>query len=620
MTLREYVTRRLIDSLVTLFFILLLNFFLFYRGRPQNVGQLLNLFLTFPQQFPLYLKFVFFEGFGPFYAGTVLDNIMRWLPFSLVLWVFSAALILAVGIPFGVLASFKRGRKVDALLTICLIMPCLVPGWWLAKFTFYSIGDYFHLPVWGWYSDRWLFVDPWSNPAGFAIDVMKHMMIPLIALTLGLTGLYFLFSRNSMLDITTEEYITTAKAKGLGPRSIMFRHALRNALLPITAMVALLPSILLNASVGIEFAASNPGIGIMLKHSLVDAKGEVLSGPSPILQAVFLMLAVSMVVGHFFFDVVHHALDPRLKTDGGGLAKISEKVSVSLGIRRLRNWRIFWRRFRQGKSGLIGLAIVLFFAFLAFSAPFLPVHRPDRFFRTSLPPCFEHLLGTNTDGQDVLSLLVWGTRVTFVEGVGAMVMALTIGCVIGLLSGYFDGRWYAYLLERITDVFLSMPFFVFVLYFRMGTGPLQWLVGIALATWPFTAKMVRSQVILEKEKLHVEAAKALGASNPYIMLHHVLPNAFSAIASSAIYVVTVAITLQSTLDYLGLERNLWSRIDPVTNAPFISWGTMLSYGTTSFEMTRKLWISLPPAIFMILLGIALVAISNRVAYALNPKL
>jgi ABC-type dipeptide/oligopeptide/nickel transport system permease subunit len=130
-------------------------------------------------------------------------------------------------------------------------------------------------------------------------------------------------------------------------------------------------------------------------------------------------------------------------------------------------------------------------------------------------------------------------------------------------------------------------------------------------------------VILAKEKPSIEAAKAIGANDRHILWHYVLPEAIPVMVSSVVYIATIVLAMQSTLDYFGFRRNWWSHsldAPALKSAPYVSWGTILSYGTINASLVMPWWTLLPAAFCIALLGLSMVLISNKVADALNPEL
>jgi len=283
--------------------------------------------------------------------------------------------------------------------------------------------------------------------------------------------------------------------------------------------------------------------------------------------------------------------------------------------------RLTIRRFKKIRKGILGISILSFFIIIAVIAPYLPLVNPEKMttpFKAN-PPSSGHWLGTDEFGRDILSRLIWSTRVSLFECLGALTISLSIGCLVGILSGYFYGQWYAYILDRLTDMFLAIPLITFIMFFPLPPGSYKWIVVTGLATWGITAKLVRSQVMTMRDKLYVQAAKSAGASTGHILLYHVLPEALPVLSSSIIYTAITVITIQSSLDFFEFRRFVWDPFNVVRIAPVLSWGTLLSYGTI-YGGLKYWWTIIPPAICMTLLGYSLILISNTLMEAFNPQL
>lgn len=643
MGLKAYVLRRAIDSAITFFFIFLLNFFLFYTRMDEVQG------LTQTEQFAAYLKFVFIDHFGTLPPPDSLPTVgfvFSYISPTITLLVSSVLLIILFSLLFGALASYKYGKLPDLLITAILVFVCMIPAWWLGLIIRKAGPDLLELNA----------LNPLYNPIMYSI-------LPTLTIVLCMCGIFFLVIRNSMVHIYVEKYVTLAKAKGVSLKSLLFKHVMRNALLAITAMMAIAPFLVVNQMVPIERVFQTHGIGFLLLDSLISVTGyEII--PMATVQVIFLTLATIIVVGHFILDIAQHILDPRLKypttaTDGGFTKKLRRKT-----MSRKKRLAFFFKNFKKTKTGIIGLAILSAFIIIALLAPVLPLADPDPqkqapasdYFKPpdpflgnlfsyflnsggikinllSSPPALPpHLLGTDEFGRDVLSRLIWGARISLFEGITATLIAIFIGCLVGLIAGYYQGRWFAYLLDRITEVFLSMPILVFIVFFPLEIGELyydvravfRWVLAIGFSTWAITAKLVKSQVILAKERPYVEAAKAMGANDRHILWHYVLPEAIPVMVSSVVYIATIVLSMQSTLDFFGFRRRTWAPHSPsaptLTRAPFVSWGTLLSYSTVGQSLNLYWWTIVPAAFCIAFLGLAMVLISNKIADALNPEL
>jgi ABC-type dipeptide/oligopeptide/nickel transport system permease subunit len=607
MGLRQYIARRILDSLVVILLILLLNFFLFYR----ELNEVADLSIT--DQLASYFRFVFIDGFRTSYEQDLMPIIIGNFPFTVFLWSAAIAVAAVLSILIGTIAAYKFRSKINIGLTIVLLSLFLIPSWWLGVVLQKCTAPLF--PTAHWFSfSLWTNITPWSNPLGFTQDFLWHMILPVATLSFSIIGVYFLVVRNSMHTLIHEDFVTLLKAKGLSPRKILLKHIFRNAILPITAIAALTPLILINSSVTVERVFSLTGVGYSMYRSIIHPSGDERPVPNPSLQAIFLVLAFATVALQFFFDVAHHSLDPRLRVDGGeiDLAKKAKTFKI----------KGFWKRYFKKKSGVFGLAFISFLAITAILAPILPIYNPETFvnYREATPPNFQNILGTDEWGRDVLSRVIWGSRVSLFEFFSALGISLVIGCFIGLIAGYYSGKWFSYALDRVTDVFVSIPLLVFAVYFPLEPGYGKWILSVGLATWGITAKMTRSQVLTAREKAHIEAARSAGAKDRYIIFHYILPDAFPIIASSVVYTAALVISLQSTLDFFGFRRDLWSLINPVLSPPVLTWGSLISYSSAAFFAGNAWWVVVPPAICMALLGLSVVFVADSIVYALNPQL
>ena len=615
---REYIFKRAFYSVITWILVLILNFLLFYTPSPKMVGQ------PFIVQAAEYFNFVFVERFGPHpvYGTPLLDYILGVSVYSLLLLALSLAIAITLGVLLGTLVSYKQGGKIDALLTIIGIASFAFPAWWVCLVLRMYLYPTF--PAFGWHSEEWWSKSPLSDLPSFIPDFLSHLTLPLLTLVLTLTGIYLLVTRNSLRSIYTEDYIRTAKAKGASPLRIMFKHALKNAMVSVVSIIALTPSLLVIGIIVVEYVFQRLGIGYILMSSVIDPVSREILPPSPQLQAVFVVFSTIIITLHFIVDVSLRVLDPRISIDGAGLhgkRKKAKKRKISKS--RWEKTLDFLKKFMKGYSGKFGVGVLLFFTTAALLAPILPL--PDPFHRLweiepSQPPSLQHLLGTDYQRRDVLSAIFWAARSSLMEGLGAVALALVIGCFVGLFSGSYSDGWIGYWLDRITDLFLSVPIIVMVVYFPMRPSPLKWMIAVGLTTWTITAKLVRTQVISAKGKPFIEASKAAGAGDAYIIFRCLLPECVPAVASSVLFVAVTALSMQSCLDFFGFQRRLWSRIEPVTHAPYMSWGTLLSFGAGGFEAHKRWWIIFPPGICIALVGLALVAIGNKVIEVTNPRL
>jgi len=229
--------------------------------------------------------------------------------------------------------------------------------------------------------------------------------------------------------------------------------------------------------------------------------------------------------------------------------------------------------YRRSRSGLLGLAILLFFVLTAIFAPILAPYDPyKRVDRPILAPSSKYILGTNDIGQDIFSELIYGTRVSLTIGFAAAFFTVIIGTIIGVVSGFLGGS-VDEVLMRFTDVVMILPSIPLMILLMAIFGKQSFMIMILILSimgWTGTARLVRSSTLSIKERIYVEAARAIGAGDGHIITKHILPNVSPLIVATMIYAVAGAMMSEAGLAFLGLG-------DPSTK----SWGMILHYAQTS---------------------------------------
>lgn len=262
--------------------------------------------------------------------------------------------------------------------------------------------------------------------------------------------------------------------------------------------------------------------------------------------------------------------------------------------------RLLSRRFGAPRALQVGAAIVFLWLSLAavpaVFAPYDPIAQDLG--ATLIAPSLAHPLGTDNFGRDVLSRIIWGTRLDLAMGVFGVLAPFVIGCVVGLVSGYF-GRVVDALLMRLLDVTISFPYFVLVIAIIsvLGPGLQSFFISVALVGWVSYARLIRAQTLVLKESEFILAARSLGYSKARIMFRHILPNAVLPAAVFSMSDIVIVILLGSALSYLGLGAQ----------PPAAEWGVMIAEGQVF--MATAWWISFFPglAIVLLALGFSLVA-------------
>jgi ABC-type dipeptide/oligopeptide/nickel transport system permease subunit len=243
----------------------------------------------------------------------------------------------------------------------------------------------------------------------------------------------------------------------------------------------------------------------------------------------------------------------------------------------------------KNRLAVLGLVILLLFLVTAIFAPFLSPHDPWALGTPYLPPGGEHLLGTNDIGQDLLSELIYSTRISLFIGFFAAFLATVIGTLVGLAAGYLRGTLDE-LLMRFADLFFLIPTLPLVIVLVAYLKPSIWniIITISLLGWAGTARVVRSRVLQIREMPFVRSARALGAGSFYIMLRHILPNTSEVVFAKASLAVAGAMLTEAGLSFLGLG-------DPTQK----SWGMMLHYAFTHGGIVNGYWWWYLPPVFCI---------------------
>jgi len=276
-----------------------------------------------------------------------------------------------------------------------------------------------------------------------------------------------------------------------------------------------------------------------------------------------------------------------------------------------------WRALTIRRVGLAGLILLSCLVVIAVFAPYIAPYDP--YARSGAPferPSAKHLLGTNDVGQDILSELIYGTRVSLFIGFVAALIGTLLGTIIGLTAGFVGGLADS-VLSALTDIWLSLPQLLFAIFLTAillkvkGFTPMYAVIlAIALTSWPSVARVIRSATISLKERPYIEAARAVGASGISIMFKHILPNVSSIMVAEIIYRTSGAMLSEAALSFLGLG-------DPTVK----SWGMMIHYAMARYAVLLGYWWwFLPPGIMISISVLALLFIGMSLEEYLNPRL
>jgi peptide/nickel transport system permease protein len=277
----------------------------------------------------------------------------------------------------------------------------------------------------------------------------------------------------------------------------------------------------------------------------------------------------------------------------------------------MRLLSVIGKRFSRNTLSVIGAAVVLALMTISLLAPFLSPYDPTTIdvYNVLSPPGKAHWLGTDELGRDLLSRIIWGSRVSLKVGVVAVGIALMIGILVGSVAGFYGGKVDA-LLMRFVDIMLAFPTFFLILAVIAILEPNIYTIMavIGVTGWMDVARLVRAEFLSLKERDFVDAGRAIGISNARLIFRHILPNALSPVFVAATFGVAGAILTESGLSFLGLG------VQP----PDPSWGNILTSGKDNIEIAW--WLSLYPGLAILITVLSYNLVGEGLRDALDPRL
>jgi peptide/nickel transport system permease protein len=271
-----------------------------------------------------------------------------------------------------------------------------------------------------------------------------------------------------------------------------------------------------------------------------------------------------------------------------------------------------WRIVKTQPRATIGVVIIVFFVAVALLAPWLaPYGVTEKVGPVFEPPSADHPLGLDDAGVDMLSLMMWGARVSLVVGFAAALVAMLIGGTIGLLSGYFGGKTDTVLM-RMTDYFLVIPDIPLMLVAAAiwGRSLSNIVIIIGVIYWTTTARLIRSQVISLRQRVYVKRASAVGAGHGRILFRHILPQVTPLIVANTVLTVAIAIFAETAIAFLGLG-------DPTLT----SWGKLIENAFSHNAITVDAWWAIvPPGVAVALVILGCTMLGQAIEDTLNPRL
>lgn len=319
---RGVLLKKLFQAALTILGVLVLNYFLFrvMPGDPASmlarnprmssesiarINQMFGLDKPWYVQFGMYARDLARGDLGDSFIFKKPVALIIWerVPATLLLTLVAELIAIAAGMFIGVVAAWRRGSAVDVGALGFALVSYSMPTFWLGILLVAFFAGYLHIfPVSGMISPALVFASPLVRLG----DMLSHLILPSLTLALVLMGEYALIMRNSMIDVLTEDYIVTARAKGLTEGEILKRHAVPNAMIPMVTIIAMSLGFTITGALQVETVFSWPGLGRLMYEAL---KGR----DYPLLQGIFLVTSVAVVGANFIADIVYGYIDPRVR-------------------------------------------------------------------------------------------------------------------------------------------------------------------------------------------------------------------------------------------------------------------------------------------------------------------
>lgn len=298
------------------------------------------------------------------------------------------------------------------------------------------------------------------------------------------------------------------------------------------------------------------------------------------------------------------------------MAQLTDTAALPKATKYKSSMKKLAKSLLRSKTGMAGLIIVVTVVLIAILAPVLAPHDPaqtnvvDRL----LPPFWlggtmEFPLGTDNLGRDILSRIIFGSRISLLVGISAVLLAGAIGMALGLIAGYY-GKFWDFLIMRTVDSLLAIPNILFMLIILAVMGPslITLILVLGGTSWVVYARMVRSETLSVKERDYVRSARAIGAKNGRIIRKYILPNVISSFIVIATLNVATTIILEASLSFLGLG----------IQSPDVSWGLMLSDGRE--YIATSWWVATFPGIAITITVLGVIFLGDWLRDVLDPKI
>ena len=431
----------------------------------------------------------------------------------------------------------------------------------------------------------------------------RHLILPAVALGSIPLAIITRITRASVLDVNNEDYVRTARAKGLDERRISSRHIMRNAWLPVVTVLHLPVGGLLAGAVITETV-----FGWVVSAGMLSTASS--NRDYFVIQNTILIFAIIFLMVNLLVDILYAVLDPQIRYASMAAPAIPIGQSVDRRITRSVGRRGSSPITEQARAGRAVLHRPLRDrrGVRADPRPYGPLE--GGLAQRLEPPSSAHVMGTDSQGRDEYSRVLYGAQVSLLAGVASVVMGVAIGGTIGALAGGVGGKLDSVLM-RFVDVLLAVPGILLAIGIVafLGRGLPQIMFAVAVVNVPIFARILRGSLLSLRESDYITAARSLGASGSRILLRHLLPNSLSPLIVAATLALATAIIDVAGLGFLGLGPP-----DPRTP----EWGTMLTDSTKFIRQAP--WLLLFPGAAIVVSAVGFNLLGDGLRKSLDPRM
>lgn len=282
-------------------------------------------------------------------------------------------------------------------------------------------------------------------------------------------------------------------------------------------------------------------------------------------------------------------------------------------MKKIKRKHDFFRNFFKSKLAMTALILlvieILAMIFLPVILDLVPYTSDIKAFNKE--PSDQYIMGTDDIGRDMFARLLYGGRVSIFVGIASTVISLVIGIPLGLLAGYYRGKWET-IVMRMADLFMSFPSMILILVlvaiFGSSLNTVIWVIGVL--GWTAVAKLIYGNVLSVRNKEYIEAAKAIGMSNRKIIISHILPNTIAPVWVSLPFTVSQAIMSEAALSFLGMG----------VQSPEASWGNIINSAQRYIVLSNRPWQWIPAGVMLIITVILINLVGEGIRDAFDPKM